>query len=191
MSARVRAFVAVSVPAVESLLGVREELRRLGRAVRPVACDDWHVTLKFLGDVPTADVAALASALRAAVSPVGCARCTLKGLGVFPAPQRPSVVWAGIPHAEVLSELAARVESACESLGFPRESRAFHPHLTLARIKSRPPAALAAILEEYAGTDFGAWEVTSVVLLESVLERSGAQYVPLATFPLAERPPTS
>lgn len=191
MSARVRAFVAVSVPAVESLVGVLEELRRLGRAVRPVACEDWHVTLKFLGDVPAADVAALAASLRAAVSPVGRARCTLKGLGVFPTLQRPSVVWAGLSDAGVLNELAARVETACESMGFARDARPFHPHLTLARIKSRPPEALGALLHRHQQTHFGAWDVTSVVLFESRLERAGAKYLPLATWPLAERPPMS
>ncbi len=191
MSARVRAFVAVSVPAVKSLLGVLEELRRLGRAVRPVACEEWHVTLKFLGDVPAADVAALAASLRAAVSPVGRAHCTLKGLGVFPTLQRPSVVWAGLSDAGVLNELAARVETACESMGFARDTRPFHPHLTLARIKSRPPEALSALLHRHEQTNFGAWDVTSVVLFESRLERAGAKYLPLATWPLAERPPTS
>lgn len=191
MSARVRAFVAVAVPAVKPLTGVLEELRRLGRAVRPVPPGDWHVTLKFLGDVPAADVAALAAALRAAAAPVVRARCTLKGLGVFPSLRRPSVVWAGLTGAGVLGELATRVEAACEPLGFPREARPFHPHLTLARIKSRPPAALADLLAEHEQTEFGEWDATAAVLFESVLERTGPRYVPLATFPLAESPPAS
>lgn len=191
MSDRIRAFLGVPAPAVRSLTVVVEKLRRLGRAIRPVAPGDWHVTLKFLGDVSVADVAALAETLRTAAAPVGQTRCTLQGLGVFPTRERPSVVWAGVQHAEVLSDLAERVEAACEPLGFPREGRPFHPHLTLARIKSRPPAELAALLQEHEQTHFGDWEVTSVVLFQSLRERSGARYVPLATFPLAVNPSAS
>jgi 2'-5' RNA ligase len=188
MSDRIRAFVGVPAPAVKSLTVIVEELGRLGRAVRPVAPGDWHVTLKFLGDVSFADVAALTEVLRTAATPVGQARCTLQGLGVFPTRERPSVVWAGLQRAEVLSDLAARVEAACEPLGFPREDRPFHPHLTLARIKSRPPAELAVLLQKHEQTRFGDWDVTSVVLFQSLLERNGSKYLPLATIPLGANP---
>jgi 2'-5' RNA ligase len=140
----VRCFVGVrlSAPADAALAEVIERLRRGDTGVRWVASANLHATLKFLGEV--ADVAAASAALAAIAVPA--LRLGLDGLGCFPDARRPRVLWAGL-HGDVgaLGAFARACEDALAVLGFAREERAFHPHVTIGRIKS--PLAARALAE--------------------------------------------
>ena len=139
----VRAFVALPLPK-DIKAALAELLPALHRAapaklafVRP---ETWHVTLKFLGDVPL-DGPMGVSALIPALAEVDFAPFDLSpGGGVFfPNPARPRVVAVGLSAgADACRELAGNVETALADLGFPRETRAFTPHLTVARRKDAP-----------------------------------------------------
>src|SRR5262245_6799886 len=88
--------------------------------------EQLHVTLKFLGAVPDDRVAALSSALDAAVADLAPVALEVAGLGAFPGPTRPRVLWVGIrTGAGELARLAAAVDRALAPLGFPPEARAF------------------------------------------------------------------
>lgn len=80
--------------------------------------------------------------------------------------------------------MATDLDRSLASLGFAPEGREFQPHLTLLRVKSRPPEALFSILAEEARTDFGVVEISHVELIESELTRRGSQYTTLARFAL-------
>lgn len=176
----IRTFIAVKIPALgESGRQLQSVLKSLAAMRRPVAAvlpDNLHVTLKFLGDTSRSRLDAIQQAIAAAV--IGQSPFTLRvgPLGAFPNADRPSVVWAGLADAEPLTALVERLETSLGSLGFSREPRPFQPHLTLARIKGRPPGELFELLRRHSHTNFGTAEIRSVEFIRSELHREGAKY---------------
>jgi 2'-5' RNA ligase len=113
-------------------------LRPLGGDVRWISVTSIHLTLKFLGEIDPANLAALSDALKKATASASSMTLRLRGLGCFPNLQNPRVIWCGVEgEIEKLSVLQENVERACESSGFPREDRPFRPHLTLGRLGSK------------------------------------------------------
>ena len=171
---------------------VRQQLAAAIDRLRPHATDvawiapsNLHVTLKFLGQVEPERVVALGDALRAAVAAERACEVAVRGLGAFPSPSRPRVLWAGLDDpTRTLGRLAERVDACCAELGFPRESRAFAAHVTLGRVREprRQPALAPALAR---GADFGALRVDRVSLMRSELSPRGARYSELAGAPLA------
>ncbi len=106
-------------------------------------------------------------------------------LGAFPRAERPSVVWAGFESADSLVRLAEQLESRLRPLGFTADRRAFHPHVTLARIKMRPPEDFFAMLKEHPATDFGTATIDAAELLQSELGPEGPKYTTLARVTLS------
>jgi len=96
------------------------------------------------------------------------------------------VFWAGIAATPNLAEMAAEIERRMETLGIPREQRAFRPHLTLARFTSEDGLArLRAELAQVGPLEFGSARMGEFHLYQSVLQRGGAQYTRVATFAFA------
>ena len=110
----------------------------------------------------------------------------IRGLGAFPTPGRPRVLWAGAPGSPAFTRLAEEVDQALVALGFPPEGRGFTPHVTLGRV--REPGrnvALTEALEAAAARGFGALPVERVALMRSDLSPRGARYTELAATPLS------
>ncbi len=180
MSDSIRTFVAVKIPVPSALRPVVRSLATMNWPVAAVSPDKLHVTLKFLGDMPIESRDAIQKQIAESVSGQPPFVLRVVGLGAFPHVDRPSVVWAGLNDAEPLVSLAQRLEAALEPLGFSRELRPFHPHLTLARVKGRPPRELFDLLRQHANTDFGTVEIPSVEFMQSDRQRDGAHYSTLA-----------
>src|SRR5262249_35443475 len=108
------------------------------------------------------------------------------GLGVFPGPARPRVVWAGITDGlRGLGLLAAALEGAMEPLGFQPERRPFRGHVTLGRVRSpRGGGAAARAIEREGHREFGRWTASQAVLYRSHLHPTGAVHDALAVLPL-------
>ncbi|HEX8097339.1 MAG TPA: RNA 2',3'-cyclic phosphodiesterase, partial [Pyrinomonadaceae bacterium] len=109
-----------------------------------------HVTLKFLGEVEAQRAERLSSAAARAARASGPFQLTIEGTGTFPPHGPPKVLWVGVgDNSGGLARLQQRLEDECSKEGFTREQRAFHPHLTLARLR-RPQGArrLAALHKE-------------------------------------------
>ena len=172
----IRAFVAVRIPALPELQTVLKPLAAMRWPVAAVSPENLHVTLKFLGDIPTDQIAAIQQQLLSVVRGKPPFVLKVEQLGAFPSADRPSVVWVGLVDAEPLVALANEIESLLEPLGFARESRSFHAHLTLARIKGRPPRELFDLIRGNSDTHFGTVEVHSIDLIRSELHRDGARY---------------
>jgi RNA 2',3'-cyclic 3'-phosphodiesterase len=187
MSPAIRCFIAVKILAPNPLRRTLRALSEMGRAIKAVDIDNLHLTLKFLGDTDPDLVPEIGSLLAQKAAAHRGQPCviTLTGLGVFPNAQRPNVLWAGIHGAEMLVALAEELETALEPLGFARERRPFVPHLTLARVKAKPPESFHDVLNRHAKTQFGTVAVTEVALMRSELEREGSRYTVLATSPLS------
>src|SRR5437660_12146600 len=150
-----RAFIAVQLSddLKRQIGSVQAELQREvpgsargGKAVKIgwVQPEGIHLTLKFLGDIQEAQVDALREILSKAAASARPFTLEARGLGAFPNPRAPRVIWLGLhgSHDDMadLQRLQAAVEDGLAGLGFPKEARAFTPHLTLARIRDRVQA---------------------------------------------------
>jgi RNA 2',3'-cyclic 3'-phosphodiesterase len=189
MSKRIFAAVNLSIEVTRRLHELQRTLRpKVDPEVRVswVPAANLHVTLKFYGDMPDEQVEAAADALAKAASGRPGFTLVTRGLGVFPDPARPRVLWAGLTEGvTALVSLAEAVEGTSVALGFGRESRPFHAHVTLARIKAGG-AGIAELLKAHEATTFPASPVSEVVLYESRLLKTGAEYVALRRVPLGE-----
>ena len=184
MAETIRAFIAVKVPASEALRAVLRELDRLGKAVKAVDPENLHVTLKFLGDTDPRLTSTICDVMRSAVQGQPQLRMPVSGLGAFPHMARPSVIWAGLEQAMPLVHVAATLDSELVGLNFEPEKRPLQPHVTLARIKRRPPPQLKALLAQYQNATFGEVTVSAIELFQSELRREGPRYTVLASVPL-------
>ncbi len=156
-----------------------EELPR-SRDVRWCNEQQLHVTLKFLGDARDEQVPGICEAISTASSFIEPFSLRLAGLGCFPSPANPRVLWCGLDDPE--SGCARWLDLAdplLEELGFPREGRAYHPHITLGRGKTPAGGKLIrGVLEKTAAPEAPAMTVAEVVLFESRLTPGGARYTP-------------
>lgn len=158
----------------------------MARSVAWIAPGNLHLTLKFLGDVDEARLGEIVTSLRGAASGVAAFETAVRGLGAFPTPTRPRVIWAGVSEgAAAMVELAGRVDAALAALGFPPEARAFSPHVTLGRVRvPRCDPPLGEALAGGAGREFGRVRVERLALMQSRLSPKGSEYTELAEVPL-------
>jgi len=180
-----RSFIGCRIDRSAALVALHARLSRLGRNFPPVPPESWHLTLKFLGEIHDDVLPRVAQAMMQQAARRAPCMIDLHGLGAFPHAARPAVIWVGVRNAAGLRELAADLETALAELGFPKENRPLELHLTMLRVKSRPPPELFELLTEHAGTRFGMQRIDSVTLFESKLSKTGARYHPLATARLA------
>ena len=169
---------------------MRRNLELLLQLLKPKADINWsvpanlHVTTKFIGEWPETRLSELKAALVQAPVP-GPLKIGLRGLGWFPNPHNPRVLFLGIAAPAELSELATATDAACVRLGVAAETREFSPHLTLARIKrSGDLFPLKKAIADLPNTDFGAFEAKEFHLYLSELKPSGSIYTKLASCPL-------
>lgn len=178
-----RLFVALDIPEEvrRALRALIAQLEPAGRGARWVRTGGMHVTLKFLGETPPEKVERIRAELDTIRSTA--VEMRFRNVGFFPNPRHPRVFWAGIEASPNLAELAEDVERRLEPLGFPREKRAFHPHLTLARFKTEEGLAqLHGALARLGPFEFGATATSELHLYRSELKPSGAEYTRLASF---------
>lgn len=183
-----RLFLAIALPEAvhHGLNRLVQRLRRECVGWRWVRPEGIHLTVRFLGEVDPVDDARLRQVWGRAVSDHPPFRLVLGGLGVFPSPRSPRVLWVGVeeqPSDGRLARLAAAVEGAARSSGFDPEERPFRAHLTLARTErgARSPTTPRREAPEVEGL---AAEVSEVVLFASELGPAGARYTALERFPL-------
>ncbi|HYU16685.1 MAG TPA: RNA 2',3'-cyclic phosphodiesterase [Candidatus Acidoferrum sp.] len=179
--------VRVSLATVRALDDAVQTMRRSSpgdRAPRWVSPASYHITLKFLGWARPEVGFALRDRIAGAIAGQRAFELETRGLGAFPTPERARVVWAGVDPAggARLTELAGRVERAAEELGFAREQRPFHAHVTLARL--RDPADIRTLLGSCPEQAFRVSWVDSAVLFESHMRSTGSEYEEKARWPL-------
>jgi 2'-5' RNA ligase len=136
-----------------------------------------HLTVKFFGNVDEKEVPKISSALAFVVKEFRTIEIVVAKTGVFPRPSRPQVLWIGIDDLSGgLARLQERIEADCAREGFPKEDRAFRPHLTIARI--RKPQQANRLAEAHLQTGFAPVAITlsELVLFRSELSSKGSKY---------------
>jgi len=184
-----RTFIALDLdPEVKrSISDFQRKLRRLAPpSVSWTKENGMHLTLKFLGEIDDSRADRCREKLSPIVGSTPAFDLSIRGTGTFPPGRHPRILWVGIQAPPDLARLQTLVEGAAEELGIPREERPFHPHLTLGRVRS--PGGLQAVLAELEKArerDFGRMTVRTLVLYQSVLRPTGAEYSPLGVFNLS------
>ena len=178
-----RLFVALDIPeAVRgALTDVIRELARVCPGARWVRPEGIHVTLKFIGHMEDEKIAEINERL-SSIRQKDPIEIAFRQFGFFPNEKHPRVFFVGIESSAGLALLAREIEAKLESLGIPKETRAFQPHLTLARFKTNDGLPelrkkIASLLME----DFGSGSMAEFYLYQSVLQSGGAVYTKLST----------
>jgi 2'-5' RNA ligase len=183
-----RIFIAAPLPdeTAAAVADLVERVRAIGvpgggRDVRWVRLDGLHLTLRFLG--PT-DEERVRSARAAVLGAAGASKpfdLSIGGAGTFPSAARPRALWLGVEDASgELERLAARVDQALVTAGWPAETRPFRAHLTLARADGVPAASrIGARLSEAAAHFRATFRVDRIGLFESLTGGGPARYAPL------------
>jgi RNA 2',3'-cyclic 3'-phosphodiesterase len=174
-----RLFVAIRPPAP-----TRERLLDLMGGIMGARWQDedqLHLTLRFLGEVDRHVAEDVHAALGAVHHPAF--DLALSGLGMFDRRGIPATLWAGVTPLEPVRALHMKVDQAIGRAGLPPEGRAFHPHITLARL-GRGAGDIRHFLEQPSpGRD--PFRVDAFALYESRLTPNGAFYTELERYPLA------
>ncbi len=179
-----RTFIAIPLPAEcrTMLEQLQRTLQKFQAEVRWVSVASIHLTLKFLGEVEPKMIPQLTEALKDSMKSRQAITLRLHGLGSFPNPRNPRVLWCGIDgETTELARLQHQVEYACESLGFPPEERSFAPHLTLGRVQGK--RNLQPLLDYIKiGSDSEArFHADCFHIYKSILKPQGAEYSVLST----------
>jgi 2'-5' RNA ligase len=179
-----RLFVGtrISVASANTLAGCAETLARRARDagvdLRWTAPANYHVTLAFLGWTRDDAVGAVCDAIAKAVAGEPRLSFRTTRLGGFPSLDRASVLWAGVEDGGALTRLAGAIADAVAGLGFARDARTFHPHVTLARL--REPRVVRDVVLPMAEQMFGDTRIDAVTLFESETKSQGNAYREIA-----------
>ncbi len=180
-SSRLRLFYAVELPLVvreriaEHIAQLRSELHYVRAGWERT--EKLHLTLKFLGAVEETRLPALSLAATRATSARAPFTLTIADAGAFPPHKAARVLWLGVRDSTGgLARLHQAIEDECAAEGFPREERSFHPHITIARLRS--PAGARPLAEFHLELGFQAMEITvnEIVLMRSELTQKGSCY---------------
>lgn len=191
-SARWRVFCAVALPdALKEL--VSQHIALLRQAIPDVRAswdrpEKLHITLKFLGDIERSRVPSLSHAAESAAQTVKPFELSIEGAGAFPTHGPPRVLWLGICDSSGgLAHLHKQLEEECARENFKREQRPFHPHLTIARLRSPGGARRLAALHQETGFNPQTFNVRELLVIRSELGPSGSRYTEISKHKLSEQ----
>lgn len=182
----IRAFIALqSSPEIKTkLTEVQSELISANADVKWDATEKFHITLKFLGNCKPEVLAQLTTDLRSSLQDIHSFEIVYRTIGSFPTIAHPKVVWVGADKNQSLDQLQTKVEEVCTKLGFAKEDRQFHPHITLGRVKgNRNIHRLTEKLKSITLEPLQA-QCSEVMLMRSELKPTGSIYTLLNSIPL-------
>jgi len=169
---------------------LEEHILKLRKAVPDVAAswsrvENIHLTLKFFGNVAVDRMPVISAAAARTVAEFSTFSIGVGDTGVFPRPSRPQVLWIGVSDPSgKLSALQGRLENECAAEDFPKEDRAYRPHLTIARI--RRPEGARRLADAHLEMQFSAIEVelNKLIVFRSELSPKGSKYTAISTHPI-------
>jgi 2'-5' RNA ligase len=174
-----RLFTALEIPrdAALSLSLLRGGLP----GARWIDVENYHLTLRFFGDVEGHIADEIADALDRVRR--RSFQLTLSGVGAFGS-KKPHALWAGVTASPDLHALQGEIERICQRLGLPADARKFMPHVTLARLRNVSPDEVAAYLSARGNFRTAPFRVSRFVLMSSKVSVGGGPYVVVEAWPL-------
>lgn len=189
----IRSFIAIPVsPGITAAAGkIIRKLKPFDAGIKWVPLDNFHLTLKFLGEVDNVEVPSVCKAIRRVTDHIPPFELHFSGTGGFPDRQRPRIVYAGVddPSGSLVS-MVAELEKELADLGFKPEPRDYTPHLTLGRTRSNSRRAgdeLVTAMSELEEIVLGELIVDEVHLMASFLDKAGPTYQIMDTIELPEQ----
>ncbi|MFC1816785.1 RNA 2',3'-cyclic phosphodiesterase [Thermodesulfobacteriota bacterium] len=179
----IRTFIAIELPEniISAIRNVQEGLRSYRFKVRWVRPENIHLTLKFLGNINISRINLIGRTISGSVKDYAPLALSVRGAGVFPGIKRPRVIWTGISgQVPELIALQQTLDENLETVGFPREKRAFKGHLTLGRAKGIiDPKKLNDALKKFNDFETEPFVIDRVFLFKSDLQPTGSIYTKL------------
>jgi 2'-5' RNA ligase len=179
-----RAFFCIPIPEQHSVV-LQHMADRLRSATDMraswVSRQNYHITLRFLGDIDqdlTMELEKLSRDVGERVAPF---HCVLDRVGAFPTSKNARVLWVGGAISPSFRRLTKALSEGLIDLGFPQAKKDSVVHATLARIKDRPDPALPDVIDQLNPIEPLPLEIDQIVLMESVLTARGAVYTPVFT----------
>ncbi len=178
----IRSFIAIPIPAAlqKSAGHLVQRLEVSSSGIKWVPQDNLHLTLKFLGDVDNREIPRVCGVVRECCAPSEPFEMLVSGVGAFPDPNRPRVVYAGITEGgEALKAIVDRLEVELAKLGFKPEARDYVPHLTLGRARGgsrRGSPELASVIHANQKARLGSFIADRVLIMASFLDKAGPTY---------------
>jgi 2'-5' RNA ligase len=192
-AAFLRLFIALPVP--EDVRGeiarAQGQLKRSAPpgAIRWTRADQFHLTLKFLGDFPSAQLDAMKKSVTEACIGFGAIQLAAHGMGFFPNAKKPRVLWAGAGDDEDrLAELHHRIHAAVLPFAPADSSERFSSHITLGRFKPGHHGSMDNFMgraAQFHARQFGSWLADKVEIIQSNLTPEGAMHTVICVCPLA------
>jgi 2'-5' RNA ligase len=191
----IRTFIAVDLPpGVLDALGQISGQLQDKLPVTPVRWVDYrkmHLTLKFLGDISTENIAMVEKILQSEGTKRQPMEIGIGGIGAFPKIRHPRVIWIGVEAPDELFDLRRGIEDGVARLGYNYDKYDFTPHLTLGRISRKASArdvrSVGNVLHEFQVGFIGVARIDAVHLYRSDLKPDGARYTKLYSAPLIEQ----
>lgn len=175
-----RTFLAIEIPKHirKKINTFIQEEKEKNLPIKWVKFDNLHITLKFLGEIDEKKKQEMTPAIQEVAKQYTSFNMSLEGVGCFPSPRNPRVLWIGAKEgSEHLCTIAQVLEEKLVQFGFKEEKR-FHPHLTIGRIKKF--CKVDTLLEKDIKTEF--FSINSITLFKSTLKPEGPIYEELTRF---------
>lgn len=174
-----RTFIGLPLQVEEAFLGARNDLQAALREERIswTKTEQYHVTLRFLGDTELDDVRRVGLALRNELSVPKQIRLPFGGLGSFGPPKNPRVLWVGFEESDFFGHLKQEVDRVLELCGIGGEEKQFRAHLTLGRVRSlKNLERYYRVVEEMHHHFLGRVLFDRLVYFRSILGTQGPEY---------------
>jgi RNA 2',3'-cyclic 3'-phosphodiesterase len=185
---RARLFFALETPAPvkDAVEDLSRRLQRSGADVKWEPRGRYHCTVRFLGETDEDLIPELAATAARIAGSLAAPKVEYAGLGAFPTLRDPRVIWVGLNESGgILLRLRQELDEAIARLGCPPDTKGFHPHVTLGRVRGK--RGMRDLITEMESATFGSAPATlgELLLVRSDLRPTGSVYTTLHAFPFA------
>jgi 2'-5' RNA ligase len=181
----IRIFLAITLPdeIKSALADASRKLQTSSADVKWVKSENFHITIKFLGDVKPDMLNTITECIRAVLCEVKSFNVRISGVGAFMKSGAPNIIWAGIQQdSGRLGTISGKIDDSLSTLGFEKENRSFSAHITLGRARSaRGAEKLRDLLISMKDINIGFMKVNSISIMKSDLKPDGPVYSILNT----------
>jgi 2'-5' RNA ligase len=189
---RSRIFIAVDLGQEirDQCIALQKKLARAGAEMKWVEPENIHVTLLFLGEVNQREIPQICRVASKVCAGQPAFNLSVEGVGCFPNPRRPRIVWAGVEQGkQELRTLHDALETPLLELGcYRREDLQYTPHITLGRVRGEhSDDRLAELLGKETGWQAGEVKVEEIQVMSSQLTPQGPIYTVLGRAELGSR----
>ncbi len=183
MNKNLRTFIAIRIKADVGLLSLIKNCKDFfdGEDIKWVEENNFHLTLKFLGETSPTQVQEVKEILKNLGAQNQSFSFHLNGLGYFKMKGQPRVLFVETSDFEPMKKVTDELEDRLSAIGFEKETRAFKPHLTLARMKfMKDKKRFYQFVDNRNSSLFQTIHVAEIVYYQSILQQEGPKYVPLS-----------